>query len=225
MTYPILSIIFNAPPRAGKDTLARLIPEYLPGPVQQTCFKEALYDETYARVQQQFRNFVPRKWWGSADYDDLKDDEYAQIALTDGFEGTARQCLIHVSEDIIKPTHGEGYFGERVADRLLPGCNILTDGGFGPELEPIIAASDHVLVIQLERPGCSFAGDSRRYIDPAQYPSLRFIRRNLGYDKPAQSAEMLGHYLVRWIIDLCGEDARVQEMLIAVPAPCEETFG
>lgn len=227
MTYPILTILFNAPPRVGKDTLARLVPEYLPGPVQQLCYKEALYDETFARIEPSFRGFVPRKWWGSADYDELKDDEHAQLVMTDGFTGTARQCLIHTSEDIIKPTKGLAYFGEQVAKNLQPGCNILTDGGFREELDPVLAGSDHVLVIQLERSGYYFeaAGDSRRYLDPEQYPDLRFVRRNITGDRPAASAEMLGKYLVNWVCDLAAADPAVQHMKTAVPAPIEETFG
>lgn len=223
--YPVISIIFNAPPRSGKDTLARLIPPYLPGPLQQLCFKDALYDETFARVEPAFKGFVPRKWWGSAEYDGLKDDDTARIALIDGFEGTARQCLIHVSEDIIKPTHGGAYFGVQVADKLRGGINIMTDGGFEPELVPILNASDHVLVIQLERRPCSFAGDSRRYIRQEDFPALEIIRRNITGDRPAASAEMLGKYLVRWVNRLCEKDRRVAAMREAIPEQILETFS
>ncbi len=223
INYPTIALIFNAPPRSGKDTLGRLIPHYLPGAVRHDCFKEALYDATYVRLEQAFKEFTPRHWWGSAEYDALKDDSDALLALTDGFEGTARECLIHVSEDIIKPRYGDGYFGEVMADKLRTGWTVITDGGFGPELEPVYKASDYCIVVRLSRDGFDFSGDSRNYIAKGDWPLVHFIDLDITGQTPEQSAAALGKELAFFMAEM--RDHGLLAMAQAIPAPYMETFS
>jgi hypothetical protein len=224
MTHPIIAIIFNAPPRCGKDTLGRLIPTYLSGPVRHDAFKGALFDSTFDRLLPEFQEFVPRGWWGSLAYDELKDDELAKLVMEDGFEGTLRQCLIHVSEDIIKPMHGDRYFGEQLAAQLQPGYNIVTDGGFAGELEAVIEKADDVLVIQLERRGYTFSNDSRDYLDPTAHDAF-FDRGDITDQIPRESAEALGQSLIEWELEQSQKCYRYHAMREAIPAPYLETFS
>ncbi|WPH64845.1 hypothetical protein [Vibrio phage vB_VpaP_SJSY21] len=90
------------------------------------------------------------------------------------FEGlTPRGALIHVSEDIIKPKYGKGYFGKKLSTVAKDLYNsgekivVVTDGGFKEEaIEVSEALSDvHIKIVHLSRPDCSFEGDSRDYIE------------------------------------------------------------
>lgn len=223
MNYPTIAVIFNGPPRIGKDTLSRLIVPYLSGGVRITCFKEKLYDACFDMLWPEFQLFAPRDWWGTESYDELKDEELAKLVLTDGFEGTARQCLIHVSEDVIKPLHGARYFGEAMAATLQPGYNIISDGGFGPELEPVLEAADHVIVVRLFKHGYTFAGDSRRYIDVDAYPGITHTDGNLDGHTPQQSAENLGRIFIDW--ELKQTSKEFLAMRKNLPATYLETFS
>lgn len=228
MNYPTIAVIFNGPPRVGKDTLSRLIVPYLSGPVRITCFKEKLYDATFTRLLPEFQLFAPRDWWGSEKYDDLKDDPLAKLVMQDGFEGTARECLIHVSEDIIKPAFGAGYFGEMMADTLKPGYNIISDGGFGPELDPVIEAADYVVVVRLYKTGYTFAGDSRNYIDidiEGAHPDLSFTDGILDGDTPQESAAKLGRVLIDWELSTEKLSPSFKAMRRWLPATYLETFS
>jgi hypothetical protein len=224
MSHPIIAIIFNAPPRCGKDTLGRLIPKYLSGPVRHTAFKESLFDACFDRLLPEFQEMTPRDWWGSLAYDELKDDELAKLVMEDGFEGTARECLIHTSEDIIKPMHGDTYFGEQAAAQMQPGYNIFTDGGFGPELEAIIEKADDVILIQISRDGYNFSSDSRDYINVDDY-AVYHTQGDITGQTPQESAADIGITLVGWEIEQAETSPEYHAMRKAIPAPSTYTFS
>jgi hypothetical protein len=173
---------------------------------------------------EEFRELISRDWWGGDDYDDVKDDRVFLIALDDGFEGTARECLIHVSEDIIKPMHGAQYFGEQAAAQMQPGYNIFTDGGFGPELEAIIEKADDVILIQLSRDGYDFSSDSRNYINPEDYAVYHTCGDITG-QTPKESAADIGSTLVEWELGQTQKCFRYHAMREGIPAPYLETFS
>lgn len=87
---------------------------------------------------------------------------------------SCRQALIHVSEDIIKPNFGKDYFGKVEARRInsmfhaeegsVVACS---DGGFNEEVVPFVEmfGEENVHIVQIQRDGCSFKGDSRNWID------------------------------------------------------------
>jgi hypothetical protein len=193
MNKATIAIVLNGPPRIGKDTIGRLLVDVLPGDVNLLSFKGALYTETLKRVIPDFRVFVPPEWWGSAEYDETKDDPDFKLVLTDGFSGTVRECLIHVSERICKPKYGDEFFGEQLAKQLKPGYNVVTDGGFGPELFPLVEVSDRVNVVRLHRSGYNFDSDSRRYIGSGACPDAWFKRYHIeNGESPETSARNVG---------------------------------
>jgi hypothetical protein len=195
-----------------------LIPKYLSGPVRHDAFKEALFDACFDRLLPEFQEMTPRDWWGSLAYDELKDDELAKLVMEDGFEGTPRQCLIHTSEDIIKPMHGERYFGEQAAAQMQPGYNIFTDGGFGPETEAIIDKADDVILIQISRDGYNFSSDSRDYLDPEDY-GVYYTQGDITDQSPQESATDIGATLVEWELGKSQKCFRYHAMREAIPAP------
>ena len=73
-----------------------------------------------------------------------------------------------MSEHLIKPFYGKEWFGEKLVDRLNPiTVNVASDGGFQEEIEAVAKqiGGENILILQIHAEGCSFEGDSRKYLD------------------------------------------------------------
>jgi hypothetical protein len=152
---PKTTIILNAPPMSGKDTIADLLVKQISAHKQ--MFKEALYKKTAEYFEYDLKLF--KHYATNRKY---KDNKRSAFSTSRGF--TPREALIHVSEDVFKPKYGEDFFGKLAAERLLEGVNVFSDGGgWLPELQPIVDASDKTIICRLYRHGYSFDGDSRSY--------------------------------------------------------------
>lgn len=153
-------IILNGPPGSGKDTLAKLLVESykLRGVNAQVfefkaiMFKIAklvsgasgeLWDELYSREQKE----LPQAFLGGL---------------------SARQFMIRISEEWMKPTFGPGILGQLAyKDVRDSGCElaIFSDGGFQSEVEPFQRPGVHLHVMRLYPSwDSSFDGDSRNYL-------------------------------------------------------------
>lgn len=90
---------------------------------------------------------------------------------------SCRQFLIKISEDVIKPNFDKQYFGKTLTKKLLYGVNIVTDGGFYEEIEPIVEdiGAENILVIRLHREGCDYSGDSRGWIKDEWFEGVQAI--------------------------------------------------
>jgi hypothetical protein len=82
-----------------------------------------------------------------------------------------RDMYIWYSEEVMKPKFGVDIFGNMAAAEVA-GCGaqklvVFSDSGFAEEAMPIIkfVGKQNCLLINIERPGCDFAGDSRSYIE------------------------------------------------------------
>lgn len=156
-----LAVILNGPAGCGKDTLADLIVQRLSFTKRQ--FKDALYEHTAKYFEVGLDEFIR-----FARERELKDS--TSLAGLGG--RTPRQALIHVSENVYKPRCGDDYFGKVEADGVREltrrlGCApnvIYPDGGFGSETVPIQSVFGNLLIIRLHRPGYTFEGDSRDYV-------------------------------------------------------------
>lgn len=147
-------VLLNGPPASGKDAAAEFLCKALNGSHRE--FKHKLFELTKAIY------CVDDITWAS-----LYTREKKEIP-TDILDGLSpRQALIKVSEEAIKPNFGKDYFGKAAAKELQPGLNIFSDSGFIEELIPIEDAVglDNLLVIRIHRPGYTFEGDSRRYLN------------------------------------------------------------
>lgn len=86
---------------------------------------------------------------------------------------TPREAYIAVSEDYMKPKHGQAVFGDLLVNELeTPAYNdctvaVITDSGFFPEAERVVHrfTPEKCMMLQINRPGCSFDGDSRGFVD------------------------------------------------------------
>lgn len=149
-------VIFNGPPGSGKDEAAAYFKEnYGFGNLS---FKYQLFKETIKHYG------VDRDWFMEG-YEDRTLKEHPEVVLNDK---SRREALIHVSEDIIKPTKGKAYFGEQVAEEIVEGNHYaIADGGFFEELKPLIekVGVDNIVIVQLTREGHDYSSDSRRYFN------------------------------------------------------------
>lgn len=141
-------IVLNGPPGCGKDTLAQLLTAY---GFTRTEFKHDLYVKTAEYYGIPLSVFKERH----------ENRELKELPFKQGL--STRQMLIHVSENVCKPTHGQDYFGRLAAARCaeIEGDIVFSDGGFEEEVK---ALGDNVMVIRLHREGFTFDGDSRNYL-------------------------------------------------------------
>ena len=174
-----LVIMFNAPPRAGKDTACEILMRKFPESVKYEYFKEYLYKES-AKVLGLDFNF-----WASVCQDgDLKDKPMLRLQTGEA-EGslTPRDILINVAENILKPKHGKDCIANATAHKIAKiiqqfkaekGYNpiiVVPDLGFPYEADAVrtIIPSAEVAVVHIKREGYTFEGDSRNYVPKAKY--------------------------------------------------------
>lgn len=164
------TLILNAPPEAGKDTLADLLLKDLLASklsAQKIAFKDDLYKAMadFYKLSLAYTIFICT----DRVYKDTMRSTFSEdIGLT------PRQGIIHVSEDIYKPKFGKDYFGVCAAKALKEGVNIFSDGGgWYEELIPVIKASGKLIICRMHREGYDFSKDSRSYYVteglPAEY--------------------------------------------------------
>ena len=155
-------VILNGPPNSGKDTLADLLTAY--------GFKK---QEMKARLYEDTANHF------DVDLPELKRRATDRILKEEGWyelpydwellqSMSPREALIHTSETVIKPNHGDDYFGLAAAGKCkldYATLAVFSDGGFEAEIAPLIDAYKNVLIFRLHRDGCTFEGDSRDYLE------------------------------------------------------------
>lgn len=170
-------IIFNGPPRSGKDTCARLLTHMI-----QNCFIQKFSDPLKYGAHALYGLHTKNKDHYEANKDEPRDEFFGK---------TAREIYIALSETYLKVHHGKEVFGElfvkalqqklasytpTASDLGMPTVVAISDCGFLYELLPVIkfARPENCCLVRLYRPGCNFAKDSREYINAAA-PELRDI--------------------------------------------------
>lgn len=151
-------LILNGPPSCGKDTLADAIVEAFGW--TKVEFKAALRTDTAALFNvspQTLRNLETKK--------EIPTDKLLHPKT--GEQLSLRQALIYTSEEVIKPQFGKDHYGLRMLSRLIDTDDemfVCSDGGFPEELLPLCDAGVRVRIMRINRPGYTFANDSRNYI-------------------------------------------------------------
>ena len=160
--------MFNAPPRAGKDTACEILMRKFPESVKYEYFKEYLYKES-AKVLGLDFNF----WASVCQNGDLKDKPMLRLQTGEA-EGsvTPRDILINVAENILKPKHGKDCIANATAHKIAKtiqqfkaekGYNpiiVVPDLGFPYEADAVrtIIPSAEVAVVHIKREGYTFEG-------------------------------------------------------------------
>ena len=163
-------IILNGPPRIGKDTLRNKMTDWYRE--RSITVNRASFKESLIKLTCDFYN-VDIEWFVAL-YECVNGaGEYWKDSPNKVFGGKSpRQALIHVSENVIKPTFGKGTFGTLLGQSLKDGITIIADGGFTEEVYGLWEAIDYkscrnmdeIIIVKLVEQGFTFDNDSRSYI-------------------------------------------------------------
>ncbi|WOE76339.1 hypothetical protein [Alterisphingorhabdus coralli] len=165
-------ILFNGPPRSGKDTLGHQLFGYLLRTGADPIIAE--FKEHIRHVALYILGIQPE------DYEARKDEFLPE------WHTTLRQFMIDFSEQFMKPKFGDDVWPKAayhalgdLADNQIV---IFTDLGFPVELEYLQSRTDpeRVIVVQLEREGCDWSKDSRNYVFPREKDAGCIIIMNKG---------------------------------------------
>lgn len=174
-----MSILFiNGPAGSGKDTIANHILkfktfEYIPIK-EKLSFKEPLIK----LMLDFFKIDIGLEEFMNIYYTRETKELPTELLRVGDTILSPRQALIHISENVIKPTFGKDTFGRLMKDyiNVLGSPNyVFSDSGFLHEMIPLVERQDCYLA-RISREGTSFKNDSRSYIDPSDA-----IRNGINY--------------------------------------------
>lgn len=146
-------ILLNAPPNAGKDTIAAVLSERLGLPHLE--FKQPMY-----AIGKLISGLDDATW------DMLYSRDHKEIPSHYLWGLSPREFLIDISERMIKPVCGRDYFGIKAGQAAING-GVFSDSGFNTEADGLvdIVGANRVFCVRFTREGCSFEGDSRKFLD------------------------------------------------------------
>lgn len=157
-------LALNGPPRCGKDTVGNQVIRIL---AERSYYAEKV--KLAAPLRRTAMSFL-----AIPDIDEVYEG-YKDQSTTLGV--TLRKFMIDLSEEFIKPTYGIESFcrlawNEIALNDLYPNfMPVITDIGFPHEskfFEQRVGA-ENFLLIQLDRHGSTFAGDSRGWIEATNF--------------------------------------------------------
>lgn len=186
-------VLLNGPPRVGKNTAANLVRDTIPGGVAVIGFSHHLKRMVHGI-------YLGREGWDlDPDYFDAVKGQPQEILGGMSW----RQAYIHYSENVIKPLHGKEWFGEMfVRAARAAGCDtiLVPDSGFVEEAERCVREVDpaNILLVRLHRTGCTYAGDSRSYIDLSDHLVRAIDVHNIA-DKPERMGASVTSAIKAWM--------------------------
>lgn len=169
-------VLFNGPPRTGKDTGALIARAEL----ERLMLERGDTFPVGHGMPQHLKFATPMKdaihrFFGMGlggdkfhTYDGIKDDKRVET-----FRFSLRELYISLSETWAKPKFGIDVFGKLMAQRIKDtewGCGtrvfVISDCGFQSEVNVLLDTfkTSDFLLIRLHRKGHTFAGDSRQYV-------------------------------------------------------------
>ena len=190
-------VIINSTARAGKDTLATHLSRVLESKDCATfSFKDPLIDVTCAFLGCSRTEFLDGYDLSCDDYIQQLNDKgmlktvdpmVAFLLLGEkytwvkdvpfhninGLWYSKRECLIKISEKVIKPVAGARFFGEAVLKTINSNINISTDGGFVDECLPLIESvesPEDVLILRINGNRGADIVDSRKLLVADDFP-------------------------------------------------------
>lgn len=165
-------VVFNGPPRSGKDTLAQMLVEHMDSritaPVKQESLSLPLRHIAYSMVGRTYEDST---------YEDFKRELFGEFNFTDG-----RHLMIDVSESFLKPVYGQSIMANMLITRNsdFDGLLLIRDGGFQIEVNPLLTAygTRNVYIVRVERDGCDFSNDSREWVNHHDHGCSMTVENN-----------------------------------------------
>lgn len=173
-------VIFNGPPRCGKDTAKEAITSFYKSFV--TTIEPVIL--TFSTVLQKA---VPELYaidkdeWDERYNSDEKDEPWDKL-----FGISQRQAVIELAEKHLKRLHGPDVFSDimlNMVDKIRSNIHekddvlFLMDTGFDEEFQAFVnrVGKENCLYVKVDRPGCNFDNDSRSYISQQYLSGVRFV--------------------------------------------------
>jgi hypothetical protein len=159
-------VLFNGPPRSGKDTAAGL--------VRAAFIREAVSLKFALPLKYLTASFA--EFMGDKHENVLSDEPGVKERANKFLLGLSpRQFQIMVSEDWMKPKFGDDVFGKIAIQQVKlyhdwpSRIFLFSDSGFRSEAVALVEefGPENILLIRLHRIGCDFTIDSRSYIELA----------------------------------------------------------
>lgn len=170
-------ILFNGPPRCGKDTAAKSFVTNKDGQdIRLPLAGMWKFEKMSFPLKWMFAAMTQTEcdMYGNNSVWESKKEEAVPVLdeIIGGqcFRTTYRQWQIDASEKFMKKRYGEDVFTRLFIERNpahLPINVLVSDCGFQVEYDALAEhyGAQNILLIRIVRDGCSFANDSREYID------------------------------------------------------------
>ena len=189
-------VLFNAAPGGGKDVAAQACVEAFGG--EHFEFKQKLFE-----IALNVANIAPESWWRI--YNNRSDPSSANkespLPVLGGL--SQREFLIKISEEWVKPIFGDSYFGDCAVSAVLSSNYsnfFFSDSGFMAEAESLtkMVGRENVLLVQIQRDGHTFEGDSRDYLPLEGFSHFVIVKNNRSLSKFRDSiVSSVGSFLYR----------------------------
>ena len=160
---PMQVVLLNGPPKSGKDTIADALVQAV-GPLWSVNYKLSSVLKATARVMFSLSDTQ----YNALERPENKDKK-GHVGLSN--KKSWREILISLSEDYIKPTYGENFFGLATVKALNTFSSrgyshvFISDSGFKEEAETLVTMCPtcNFTLARLHRDGTDFNNDSRSY--------------------------------------------------------------
>jgi hypothetical protein len=190
-------IVFNGPPRSGKDTATDITKKFL---------QRYMIQATKFSVAEPIKDTVHKfygldKIYSKRALELLKDKPLEELDF-----GTLRNEYINFAEVFVKPRHGIDFFGKLAVRRMqkftIDKYFIISDCGFDAELKPIVdyIGIDNTKIFKLIRKGRDFSKDSRGYIQ--DYPTIPIFNNGTMKEFTHSIETMVNLHFVRGVLGL-----------------------
>lgn len=179
-------VLFNAPPKSGKDTIANALINRV-----KLARKTENFPIEKLEIKDTLRGMACLLTQASADHYDVTKD--IPLELIKG--QSLRELMIAMSEEFVKPRYGHDFWVRRtIADMWQGGLYLVTDMGFQVELNTVVkeVGAENVIVVHVHRPNTSFKGDSRNWVStPHGIPVLVIVNNSTVEDATDQLQDFL----------------------------------
>lgn len=189
-------VLFNGPPRSGKDTAARACMES-----EDLNGFPRVFDRMSMPIKRAFAGMMGQHIdrWGNVDYFEDRKEAFGAGPLATSY----RLWQIDFSERFMKPQYGNDVFGRlfnnRQATQHIDAAIFVPDCGFDTEYKTLTEnfGPDNVLVVKIERPGTSFKGDSRNYLKVGSFGDKRDSEHVIHISNSGTEAEFTRKVITR----------------------------
>ena len=167
-------ILFNGPPRSGKDTATKFALRELGAFGAHYRFAAPLKDAAHAL-------------FGMSGIDTEHFDEMKDCPRLSFFGMKPRDVYIWLSEEVVKPKFGRDFFTKVAIKKLNEYPDqvvVISDCGFVEEVQGLAEAfgAENITMVFIQRDGTNFQNDSRSYLNDVPCRKHFTINNNHGFD-------------------------------------------